>query len=170
MDEEKDRGANKIMAPSIGNTAKEIFQRWRDMPQAVTSDHLVVGKITGEGVYSWRNGQIIREETIFNKHGNAATFRPATQREIDSIHEAIERGWFQIEAHSASGCLGVRKTKILLERVYHQATGRPPGSLPIQPTKQPVRKTRKKKSKPEMIFTGDRVVIADSATGRLFGE
>jgi hypothetical protein len=156
------------MAPSIGITAKEIFQRWRDLPQSPHSKHLVVGKIAGEGMFSWRDGKIVREFVEYNRRGNLATCREATNAEIESIHEAIERGWFQIEARTASGCMGVYPVEISVVKVYHQATGRPPGVLPIQPVEQAKRKPRKRR--PETTFIGDRVVLTDPATGRVIGS
>lgn len=161
------------MPPSIGNTATEIFQRWRELCRTENyPGYKLVGRIPAEGEYSWRDGVIVRLFINSDKRGSAESYRPATEAEIARIHDAIEKGWFEVDRRQTEGCLGYGFTGVRRHQdpiyVYHQATGRPPGSLPIQPTEQP-KKKRKQKAKPEKIFTGDKVLLTDPTTGKPIG-
>jgi hypothetical protein len=116
--------------PSLGSTPEAVWRKWRELTEiGATSKHIVVGCLVGEGVYSWRHGLIVREFKARCRRlprGYVATFRDATQDEVNRLWLAAERGWLQIEARTITGCLGLYNDDRAGEtvRVYHQATGR----------------------------------------------
>ncbi len=65
--------------------------------------------------------------TTPGKRGNIATTEPVTNAQIEAIHDAIDKGQFQIEQRTITGALGVREFSDAggLEKTIHQATGRP---------------------------------------------
>jgi hypothetical protein len=77
--------------------------------------------------FDFRNGKIVRLQTESTRRGNVSTYRDATPAEIGEIHDAIDRGQFQVEQRTIRGALGVRQFSDAgaLEKVFHQATGRP---------------------------------------------
>jgi len=115
--------------PSLGESGDDVYRGWKEASSDLSPREVVVGIIPGEGVYSFKGDNIVRNFTDKTKRGNVATYRDATKAEIDAIHDAIDNGTFQVERQRITGAGGLFKSTDAGEtvKVLHQATGTAPG-------------------------------------------
>lgn len=99
--------------PSLGTSVYEVMRGWRNA-KPPSGSHVVVGMlIPGPEYQISARGQIMRTATA----KNVPIEKPATQKEISDIEDAIDQGMFQVE---------IRPLRTGGKRwVLHQATGRP---------------------------------------------
>ena len=113
--------------PSLGTTGKEIYNAWREL--RAFPGEVIEGLVVGQASYSMSaQGEIEISEHFRQPNGSyVSTVRKPTTLELDELHEAIDRGWIQIEGRKRYGCGGVRPFSDagMRVRVYHQATGEP---------------------------------------------
>jgi hypothetical protein len=116
--------------PSLGGTGREIYQAWKALSEGPQPPRASIeGYVPGVGRFGWRDGKIqaLEARHMGRGRGYVSTTRDATVREIQELHDAIDRGQFQVEQRTIRGALGVREHADAgaLEKVLHQATGRP---------------------------------------------
>lgn len=84
--------------PRLGETAQDIYRNWQNARPG--PGQIVVAALLGEGVFSWYGGRLVAHEQAKN---GVATYRPATQAELETIDWAIRQDTLQIEARPVSG-------------------------------------------------------------------
>lgn len=113
--------------PSLGCTKREIYQGWEMAAPRHAGLRVVVGIVPGLGVFSWKGGQLWRDQ---RPRGQMATTTLATNEELAQIDYAIQTGALQIEARPIYGIVGGQGgqgTSAEAEFsmiVLHRATGR----------------------------------------------
>jgi broad specificity phosphatase PhoE/2'-5' RNA ligase len=122
--------AARAAPPSLGQTGREIYQAWRALAEGPQPPRASIeGYVPGLGRFGMRGGkiQVLHSTHMGRGRGYASTSRDATASEIQALHDAIDRGQFQVEQRTVRGALGVREHADAgaLEKVLHQATGRP---------------------------------------------
>ena len=128
-------GKPKHIPPSLGSTGHEIYNAWRELkayPQQV-----IEATVPGAGLFAFNAyGEMEVVEHIpaiagpagnTYRTGYLSTCREPTNEETAALHEAIDRGWIQIEARMRWGAMGsmLYEDAGALVKVYHQATGNP---------------------------------------------
>jgi hypothetical protein len=152
----------------LADNPKDLFRAWEALEDP--PGEVVYGLVPMVGLFSWRDRQIIKHEFQERQCGMyVTTWRPATNGELRAIDRAAETNTLQIEARKQTGALGVYALDDpgARTRIYHQARGRW-GVIPVD---KPVvvKKRKARQQKPELTFTGDRVVLTDPATGETIG-
>lgn len=114
--------------PSLGSTGREIYKSWRELTAYPGEE--IIGVALGGPMFCFHGlGRELQVSEKFRQPDGSyiATVRDPTEEEVDTLHEAIDRGWLQIEGRKRTGCLGVRPFVDAgrVVRIYHQSTGRP---------------------------------------------
>lgn len=116
--------------PSIGKTGKEIWQRWKNLTgvEVMPGETVVAIDVHNGGVFFWSGDELMRQDNAKTSQGaTVAGMRPATKKEIEGLHDSIDRGALQIESRAITGAMGVytRVDAGATKKVIHRATGRP---------------------------------------------
>lgn len=110
--------------PTLGHDLHTIHHAWRELSKMATSQHVVSAFVPLLGRFAYRHGEIVKIITLQDSRGYASVTQRPTPHELAELDHAIQAGWAEIEARTASGALGYgdggHRT-----RLYHQSTGTP---------------------------------------------
>lgn len=119
--------------PALGSNGREIYQAWRALSEGPPPPgETIVGIIPGEGLFGWQEGRIVRlyrqwRRVRYGARCAISTWEFASEADVRFLHEAIDRGIFQVERQVSPGAWGLwpKQNGGDTVKVLHQATGIP---------------------------------------------